>query len=223
MGPYRPSAAPLFCGLPPEGAVGGLPASNRFGRGALDPSVFRAHDGHLYLIVALSRTSTSIGEVPLTSGGMPTGGLNTTPNRLVGVTLPWQDGTDDGTLSPGAFLENPSMIYEPQTNTYLLFYSAGRWYTSAYVTGFARCAHAYGPCTPETGGPFLESGNGRTGPGGLTAFVSSAGALRVAYASWTAGHEGQSGSVGQYSRQVSWGLLSLSSGSNPATQTVTLK
>ena len=66
------------------------------------------------------------------------------------------------------------------------------------------------------------SGNGRTGVGGLTAFVSSAGALRVAYSSWTAGHEGQSGSVGQYSRQVTWGLLSLSSGSDPATQTVTL-
>ncbi len=37
MGPYRPSAAPLYCGLPAEGAVGGLPASNRYGRGAARP------------------------------------------------------------------------------------------------------------------------------------------------------------------------------------------
>ena len=222
MGPYRPSAAPLYCGLPAEGAVGGLPASNRFGRGALDPDVFLAHDGHLYLIVALSRTNASIGEVPLSAGGLPTGGLNTKANTLAGVSLPWQDGTDNTTLTPGSFLENPSMIYEPQTKTYLLFYSGGRWATAAYLTGFARCAHAYGPCTLERGGPFLMSGNGRTGVGGLTAFVSSAGALRVAYSSWTAGHEGQSGSVGQYSRQVTWGLLSLSAGSDPATQTVTL-
>jgi len=123
MGPYRPSAAPLYCGLPAEGAVGGLPASNRYGRGALDPDVFLAHDGHLYLIVALSRTSASIGEVPLSAGGVPTGGLNTKANTLAGVSLPWQDGTDNTTLTPGSFLENPSMIYEPQTKTYLLFYS----------------------------------------------------------------------------------------------------
>ena len=55
----------MYCGLPAEGAVGGQPPSNRWGRGALDPEVIRAKDGRLFLLVALGRTKDNIGVVPL--------------------------------------------------------------------------------------------------------------------------------------------------------------
>ena len=198
------------------------PPSNRYGRGALDPDVFLAHDGHLYLIVALSRTNASIGEVPLTRRRS----AHRRP-QLQGQHARRHQPALAGRhrqhhAHPRVVPREPVDDLRAQDEDLPALLLGGRWATAAYLTGFARCAHAYGPCTLEKSGPFLMSGNGRTGVGGLTAFVSSAGALRVAYSSWTAGHEGQSGSVGQYSRQVTWGLLSLSSGSDPATQTVTL-
>lgn len=97
------------------------------------------------------------------------------------------------------------MIYDPATRTYLLFYSAGQWYTARYVTGFARCATPLGPCRLDARGPMLMGGIGRTGVGGLTAFEDSGGALRVAYASWEAGRENQVGPAGTYKRQTHWG------------------
>jgi Glycosyl hydrolases family 43 len=222
MGPYSPEANPVYCGNPAEGATGGLPASNRFGRGALDPEVFRAPDGKLYLLVALSRTRANIASVPLRSDGTVVGGLNAAPSTLASQSMPWHDGRDDSVLS-GGFLENPSMIYDPATNTYLLFFSAGRWDTAFYNTSFARCGSPTGGCVQDTRGPFLKTGNGRSGVGGLTAYISNAGVPRVAYASWQQGHEAASTNPGGiYSRQTHWALLTLSATSDPARQTVSL-
>ncbi len=221
-GPYAPEAKPIYCGLPPEGAGNGLPASNRFGRGALDPEVFWAADGQPYLLVALSRTKANIGILRLQADGKAFGGLNTQPTTLASQQFSWHDGAENSTRR--AFLENPSMVYEPQTKTYLLFYSAGSWYTDAYNTGFARCATPTGPCSLDSRGPFLKPGNGRTGVGGLTVYRSNAGATRVAYASWTSGHENQVGSnpPGQYKRQTHWATLVVSNTSDPAKQSVSL-
>jgi hypothetical protein len=165
MGPYAAEARPVCCGLPPEGAANGLPASNSFGRGALDPEVLRAPDGALYLLVAITRTEDNIGVLRLDAGGAVQGGINATPTILQRVAYPWHYGTDDGARF-GGFLENPSMVFERQTGTYLPFYSAGTWYTENCNTGYARCATPMGPCTPDSRGPFLESGASRTGPGG---------------------------------------------------------
>ena len=218
MGPYTPDATPVYCGLAP------VTGSNPWGRGALDPFEFTdPQTGDMYLLIALSDTQDNIGIVPLDSSGNVTGGVNATPTILASVQFPWQDGVDDGVLNSTAFLENPSMIYEPNTKTYLLFYSAGNWTTAHYLTGFGRCATPTGGCALDSRGPFLISGNGRSGPGGLTTFTDpTTGALRVAYASWTAGFEDQSGSVGQYSRQVSWGTLSVTATTDPSAQSVTL-
>lgn len=222
-GPYVPAATPVYCGLPAEGAVGGQPPSNRWGRGALDPEVLRGADGKLYLLVTLSRTRANIGALSLDSIGRVIGGVNATPTTLASQSYPWHDGTVDSTLGSGAFLENPSMIYDPATRTYLLFYSAGQWNTSRYVTGFARCATPLGPCRLDSRGPMLISGNGRTGVGGLTAFQDSGATLRVAYASWQEGRENQVGPAGTYKRQTHWGTLVRSAGSDPATQSVAIR
>lgn len=113
------------------------------------------------------------------------------------------------------------MVYDAKSNAYLLFYSAGQWYSSRYNTGFARCSGPMGPCELDSRGPFLVGGNGRSGPGGLTAFRDAYGSLRVAYASWTQGHESEVGSVGQYSRQVTWAQL-VTGGTDPGSQSVRL-
>ena len=76
-----------------------------------------------------------------------------------------------------------------------------------------------GPCTLDGRGPFLKAGANRSGVGALTAFRDPKGVLRVVYASWRAGREGVGG--GPYSRHRSQPRLVVS-GSNPATQRVTL-
>jgi hypothetical protein len=215
MGPYTPEPSPVYCGYPAEGAGHGLPASNRFGRGALDPEVFRAPDGKLYLLVALSRTEDNIGVVPLRSDGSVVGGLNASPTILASQSMPWHDGRDDGVRN-GGFLENPSMLYEPHTKTYLLFFSAGQYRTAHYNTSFARCGSPTGPCVQDTRGPFLRSGNGRSGPGGLTTYVSPAGYLRVAYASWQAGSEG----IG--ARHTHFAVIRVTDTTDPAKQHIRL-
>lgn len=222
MGPYAPEAAPVYCGLSPEGAGNGLPASNRFGRGALDPEVFRAANGALFLVAAFSRTGANIGSVALTSDGRVAGGLNAAPAVLASQSMPWHDGTDDGT-SNGGFLENPSMVYEPNTNTYLLFYSAGDWFSDRYNTSFSRCASPTGPCSQDTRGPFLKNGNGRVGPGGLTIFRDAAGGLKVAYSSWEQNRTlGYPNPIGIYSRRTHWANLQEGATPDPATQAVSL-
>ena len=220
-GPYTPEATPIYCGLAPEGAIAGQPPSNRFGRGALDPTFFRGADGTPYLVVSLSRTNANIGVVRLQSDGKVAGGLNAKPAVLATASLSWHDGAENSTR-PLSFLENPAMVYEPKSRTYLLFYSAGKWDTDAYNTGFARCASPTGPCRLDTRAPFLKGGNGRSGPGGLTTFTDRNGIMKVAYHSWTPGHEGEIGNVGQYKRKTHWADLVIS-GSDPATQTITLR
>jgi hypothetical protein len=212
MGPYAPESAPIYCGLPPERG------SNRWGRGALDPEVVRAPNGALYLLVALSRTRDNIGALRLSADGKVVGGPNAKASTLASQRFGWHDGVDDSRLN-ATFLENPSMVYEPATRTYLLFYSAGDWRTSRYVTGFGRCSTPVGPCTLDSRGPFLKAGANRSGVGGLTAFRDPAGVLRVVYASWRSGREGVGG--GTYSRHTSLARLVVS-GSSAATQRVTL-
>jgi hypothetical protein len=221
-GPYTPEGQPVYCGLPPEGAGNGLPASNSFGRGALDPQVFRAPDGALYLYVAITRTNDNIGVLRLDGAGNVQGGRNATPTNLQSVAYPWHDGTDDASRL-GGFLENPSMVFDPNTGTYLLFYSAGVWYSANYSTGFSRCASPTGPCTPDPRGPFLKSGPSRTGPGGLTAFTAPDGSLRAVYATWQAGQESPSSNPGGiYSRQSHWARVVVTATSDPAAQRVSL-
>jgi len=214
MGPYVPESAPIYCGLRPEAG------SNRWGRGALDPEVFRGPTGALYLLVALSRTTANIGAVRLAADGSVVGGLNATPSTLASQRFPWQDGVDDSRLGP-TFLENPSMAYDPTTHTYLLFYSAGDWRTSRYVTGFGRCSTPLGPCALDARGPFLKGGAGRSGVGGLTAFRGPDGVLRAAYASWRQGSESVPSSDGTLSRHTSLARI-VTSGKGVSVQAVTL-
>lgn len=210
-GPYVPDPEPFYCGLPAHGS------SNAWGRGALDPEIVTGPDGKLYMLVALSLTNANIGAMRLDSNG----NIASKVYFLLRHQYDWQDGVEDGQVNP-AFLENPTMAYDAITSTWLLFHSSGGWQGAGYHTGFARCATPLGPCRPDHRGPLLVSGNGRTGPGGLDVFTDTEGVLRVAYATWTEGHEHQVGTVGEYKRQTTFARLLLSKDADPADQDVSL-
>ncbi len=210
-GPYEPEPDPFYCGLPPTAT------SNPWGRGALDPEIVTAPDGKLYMLVALSLTNANIGAMRLDGNG----DIASKVYFLLRHQYDWHDGVTDGVVNP-SFLENPTMAYDRHTSTWLLFHSSGGWQGTGYHTGFARCATPLGPCRPDARGPFLVSGNGRTGPGGLDVFTDHDGVLRVAYATWTEGFENQVGPVGEYKRQTSFARLLLAPVSNPADQEISL-
>lgn len=221
-GPYVPEKNAIYCGLPPEDKGNGEFPSNRFGRGAVDPEVFRDKDGHLFMHVALGRTTDNIAAVRLHADGTVIGGLNAPATVLVGQVFPWHDGVFDNKLTL-TFLENPSMVHEPHTDTYLLFYSAGWWHLSTYNTGFSRCQTPAGPCTHDSRGPFLSAGAKRSGPGGLSTFRDSTGQLRVVYATWQTGHENPVWNFdNNLSRQTHWAKLYVERTRDPAVQTVKL-
>lgn len=210
-GPYVPDPEPFYCGLPAHGS------SNAWGRGALDPEVVTSPRGDHYLLVALSLTNANIGAMRLDDEGR----IDGREYFLLRQQFDWQDGVDDDRLGP-TFMENPTMAYDARTSTWLLFYSAGAWHTDRYHTGFARCATPLGPCRADDRGPFLVSGNGRTGPGGLDVFTDPTGTLRAAYATWTEGHENQVGDVGEYKRQTTFARLLLAPVNDPADQEISL-
>jgi hypothetical protein len=170
-GPYTAEASPFSCGL---GGTGG----------ALDPSLFQGPDGKWYLHAAFGNTESPIYVFLLDAGADAArdgyGYAGYWPFSVLGKNYPWE----------GGFIENPSMTYDASTNTYLLAYSAGNWASPSYATGLARCSTPIGMCSSNAGGPWLASGNGRTGVGGLSFFTAADGSQKAAYASFAAGQEG---------------------------------
>jgi hypothetical protein len=172
-GPYTAAATPFSCGLSDTG-------------GALDPSLFHGPDGTWYLDAAFGNTESPIYVVALDPTGdaarNPAGFANFFLFPLLGKQFAWE----------GRFIENPSMTYDASTDTYLLAYSAGDWWTASYSTGLARCSTPLGMCVANAAGPWLASGNGRTGVGGLSFFAAADGSTKAVYASFAAGQEGTS-------------------------------
>lgn len=171
-GPFVPEPAPFSCGL--DGW-----------RGALDPQVF-VDGGRVYLHLAFSGTEAPIHVVELTASGdaaarRPDGQAVYRELPVLAKRWPWE----------GRFIENPSMLHDVAGGRYLLAYSAGDWWTGGYSTGLATCAGPVGPCSSSPAGPWLASGNGRTGVGGLSFFTDAGGRPWAVYSSFAAGVEGE--------------------------------
>jgi beta-xylosidase len=170
-GPFVAEPLPFSCGL---GGTGG----------ALDPNLFHGPDGKWYLYAAFGNTESPIFVFNLdASANAPRDAFGTAgfwPFAVLGKHYPWE----------GRFIENPSMTYDAATDTYLLAYSAGDWWTAGYSTGLARCSSPIGMCVAAATGPWLVSGNSRTGPGGLSFFTAFDGTTKAVYASFNAGFEG---------------------------------
>ncbi|WP_036487489.1 glycoside hydrolase family 43 protein [Nocardioides sp. Iso805N] len=168
-GPYRARSKPLLCD-----------PSTPFG--VIDPDVFvdpQTH--HAYLVWAAEgiphqrRAQLAIRRLNRAGTGWARGSHR---HNLLSFTQKWE----------GVIMENPSMIrYQ---GTLYLFYSANRYQTGHYATGYAICASLAGPCTKPRKGPLLASRGKISGPGGADAFVDTHGRLRLAYAAWKRGHTG---------------------------------
>ena len=89
---------------------------------------------------------------------------------------PWQ----------GTVVENPAMV--ALDDSYWLVYSANRWDSIDYATGWAQCQTPAGPCTQPATEPLLVSDAERSGPGGPAPFVDRSGVLRLAYHGWRPPH-----------------------------------
>jgi hypothetical protein len=161
-GPFVPEPAPFDCGIDGVG-------------GALDPELVTGASGELVLVAAYGDTESPIRSRPLDGNANPAGPLAV----LLGRQHPWEYH----------FIEQPSMTWDPVRQSYLLAYSAGRWWEAAYSTGIARCVTLAGPCYSDPSGPWVASSNGRTGPGGLSFFRDRDGAQRAIFSTFAAGRE----------------------------------
>ena len=160
-GPYRdPSVTPLVC----QRSLGG----------AIDPGVVRDGAGGLSLLWKsdgnAGRSPVGLWQQQLTADGRSVTGR---AHRLLVADQRWQHG----------IVEGPAML-AATTGGWWLFYSAGSWQSSTYVTGVAWCATVTGPCRPTAAGPLLTNTPTAVSPGGLDTFTDSAGALWATYSAF---------------------------------------
>lgn len=158
------SAAPLVCQVELGGSIDPSPVVDDAGLALVWKS-----DGNCCGV------PTRIWSAPLTADGTR---LASAPVAILGADRPWE----------GGLVEGPSMI--PVGGSYLLFYSAGRWDSSSYATGYATCASVAGPCTKPAEGPWLATDEEVAGPGGGSAFRLPHGPAFFVFAAWRPGAVG---------------------------------
>jgi GH43 family beta-xylosidase len=172
LGPFAdPNEAPIL-------ATGKSGAAGR--GGVIDASVFQ-ENGRTYLIYkndgncCRAETAVWIQEFSEAAGG-PVG----EPQKMLG---------DDGRQSwevahytaPHALIEGPRLIEEG--GKYYLFYSANDWASAQYGVNYAVADSPFGPYT-RAQGPWMQSEEGRHGPGGQEIFEGPGGELFLAYHAW---------------------------------------
>lgn len=186
-GPFSPSPSPLACSD---------------GYWNLDPYV--VSDGYAHYLLwraddAQNVTGRIVGRRLDASGTGWYSGAEPPVTLLTG-TVGWEEGYgDDAGIGP---IENPAMAYIPNppdgaTGNWVLTYSANRWETNDYATGYAQCATPLGPCTKNTterpwvrssaDAPFIETSASFAGAGGMSFFTDADGNLSVALSAWQDG------------------------------------
>jgi hypothetical protein len=169
LGPFvDTSTAPFHCDSDPNGSIDPQPF--------VDPTT-----GIPYLLWKSEgvpgRTPTRLWVRQLSADGT-SWAPGTSAVALLGTSQGWE----------GNVIENPSMVR--YGGRWLLFYSGNEWNSAEYATGMAFCDSLAGPCTKSPHNPVLRSEGSVLGPGGGTAFVDAAGALRFTHHYWLAPHVG---------------------------------
>jgi beta-xylosidase len=168
IGPYHDtSTGPIVCSNQPGGSI--------------DPQIFRAANGNLFLIWKNSGVKGSV-PTEVFVRRMAASGTALAPHTaahfLLRTARSWE----------GNVIEAPAMAQ--YMGRFYLLYSGNLYTTARYATGYAICSGPLGPCHRPTSGPLLAAGGGVAGPGAGTPFVDLAGKLRFAYAAWDQGHVG---------------------------------
>jgi beta-xylosidase len=163
VGPYQPLPAPAVCPLDHHGAI--------------DPRMFAAPDGSLWLDWKTDDNADVPGDSHTTIYAQ-----RLTPDGLTPAAPPVPLVTADLTWE-GRIVEAPQMV--AAAGHYWLFYS-GNWFNQpAYGIGVARCDGPAGPCTKTLPQAWLGSDRQGQGPGEGSLFHDANGWWMV-YAPWSA-------------------------------------
>ena len=156
-GPFLTAARPFIC----QRDIGG----------SIDPRVFTAPNGNLYMVWKSDNNSRpGDGQPRIWSERLSSTGLVLLgrPSDIYRPGLAWQHG----------LVEAPDLVFA--SGRYWLFYSGGGGYSSTnYAIGDAACAGPQGPCTNGSEQPLLSSNQQGQGPGEESVFVSGPAAWLV--------------------------------------------
>jgi len=147
--------------------------------GSIDASIVREGSGNRYLV--WKNDGNCCGQrVSLWSQRLSgdARSLVGEPVEILRQDQPWE----------GFLIEGPTM-WEAEGQWHLL-YSANRWNTDQYATGYAECKSPLGPCSKPMTTPIIASDAETSGPGGGEVFTDMDGHRWLAYHGWTAGHVG---------------------------------
>jgi hypothetical protein len=189
-GPFNPRSVPFFCRVLSNGntpaSFSGTPAANR---GALDPQVFRAPNGRLYLYFKALDNLRQLWGVRLSADGLSRIGSGHGLVPIDSQARTWEYST----RLNFTVLENPSMVHNPTPGAhrkFLLLYAGGEWQIpSNYGTGYAVCSTPLSGCTRlTTDRPWLRSRGDNAGPGGASTFRGPDGNPWIAYHTYRRGH-----------------------------------
>jgi beta-xylosidase len=171
--------------------------------GSIDPSFFVDHDGTTWLLWKAEGDDGTPAQIFSQQLDSATLTLVGQPRTLLVRDLGWEDPT----------IENPALAVVD--GTYVLLYSANRWETGGYTTGWATCSGPAGPCA-KAKAPLLTNDADRSGPGGASWFVSADGRPWVAYHGWADGMVGYPSGRRALYLADSHNLLSVGSGGSQA-------
>ena len=191
LGPFTPRATPFFCQVhgtnQSQSTLSTAPASHK---GAIDPQVFRAPNGRLFLHFKALDNVYQLWGVPLTSTGRALAGPARGLVPIASNAATWERSS----LLGFTILENPAMAYNPTAGVqrrFILFYSGGEWQRPLdnYGTGYALCSSALGPCQRiTTSRPWLRTRGSNAGPGAGSVFRGPGGGNWLAYGTYRSDH-----------------------------------
>ncbi|HYF45326.1 MAG TPA: family 43 glycosylhydrolase [Acidimicrobiales bacterium] len=187
---FEPRDTPLFCRVNSTSTTpASFSGSPQVNKGAIDPQVFRAPNGNLFLHFKALDNLRQLWGVRLTDTGL---GLSGPGHGLVALESQARTWEYSSRLH-FTVLENPSMVFNPTPGVerpYLLLYAGGEWQIpSNYGTGYAACRSPLSGCTRFTSDrPWLRTRGESAGPGGASTFTGPDGTPWIAYHTYRAGH-----------------------------------
>jgi hypothetical protein len=190
-GPFTPRQTPFFCQVhgtnQNQSSLSRSPATHK---GAIDPQVFRAPNGRLFLYFKALDNVYQLWGVPLTATGRAISG----PARGLVPIASNANVWERSSLLGFTVLENPAMVHNNGPGAqrrFVLFYSGGEWQrpVNNYGTGYALCSSPLGPCARQsTTRPWLVTRGQNAGPGAGSVFRGPDGTPWLAYGTFRRDH-----------------------------------
>lgn len=188
-GPFHPRSTPFFCRVASNGNTpAGFSATPGADKGAIDPQVFRAPNGSLFLYFKALDNLRQLWGVRLSANGLQHVGPGYGFAPLESQANTWEYST----RLHFTVMENPGMVFNPTPGVnrpYVLLYAGGEWQVPGnYGTGYVACETPLSGCVRlTTDRPWLTSRGANAGPGGASAFIGPGGQPWIAYHTYEAG------------------------------------